>query len=317
MASEVTTASGSAGETLNTEVLALEAEVVRAARAARVITPLVTNNIQLMGATSKVTQFPKMPAIATAAALSEGSDLSNTAVNTTGPTITAATKGVLIELTDLLVASSALTGAPAGADIGAIARSIQGSEFVRWAGDGVMNTIEADLAALFTALNGGTGIGTSGTNLTLANLITATYTLESNNAPGDRHLVIHPVQWQDLLTALTAATGTVYFGAQDLVRRGGLPDIRAPEEGLDVRAYKGRLFDFDIWVSSNCPTANSAADRSGAMFVKAALGIAWKWFLRVELQRNASKITTEAVATAAYGVAELTDTYGVPVETDA
>ena len=47
------------------------------------------------------------------------------------------------------------------------------------------------------------------------------------------------------------------------------------------------------------------------------MAIAWKWPIRIELQRNASLVSTEIVVTATYGVSEVVDAYGVPVITDA
>ncbi|HUS91406.1 MAG TPA: hypothetical protein VM695_06120, partial [Phycisphaerae bacterium] len=64
-------------------------------------------------------------------------------------------------------------------------------------------------------------------------------------------------------------------------------------------------------------TANSGADRAGAMFVPEAMTLVQLRPLRVEYQRDAAARTTEVVATNVYGVGENVDTHGVPIITDA
>ena len=79
----------------------------------------------------------------------------------------------------------------------------------------------------------------------------------------------------------------------------------------------GTLFGVEVSQTSVCPTANSAADRTGAMFSSDAIGLVTKRPPRIEMQRDASARGTELVATVAYGVGELVDTAGVPIITDA
>jgi hypothetical protein len=80
----------------------------------------------------------------------------------------------------------------------------------------------------------------------------------------------------------------------------------------------GTLHGVDIFTDTNVPTANTAADRAGGFFVKNyTFGMATKWNLRVELERDASLRATEIVVTANYGVGELVDAAGCPVVTGA
>jgi hypothetical protein len=77
------------------------------------------------------------------------------------------------------------------------------------------------------------------------------------------------------------------------------------------------LFGVNVYQTTNVQTANTGADRAGAMFSSEALGLATKWPARTELQRDASLRATEIVVTACYGVGELVDSFGVPIVTDA
>ena len=77
-------------------------------------------------------------------------------------------------------------------------------------------------------------------------------------------------------------------------------------------------FDIDIFQSTNVPTANAAADRSGAVFVRGyALGMVHKWAAKIETMRWAPIRGFVLVATAMYGVGEIEDSAGLAATTDA
>lgn len=99
----------------------------------------------------------------------------------------------------------------------------------------------------------------------------------------------------------------------ELVREGKLPS------GQPQAGFVGMLFGVPVYQTTEVSAVNSAADRCGAMFVPEAM--AFVQFLprvvKVELERDASQRATEVVTTAVYGVTELIDGYGVPIETDA
>ena len=64
-----------------------------------IIRPLV-RNYDMSGTPGLTAQVPIYPSVA-AAAVADGTDLANTAFNTTSKTITASEVGVMVELTDL------------------------------------------------------------------------------------------------------------------------------------------------------------------------------------------------------------------------
>jgi HK97 family phage major capsid protein len=283
MANEVTTAAGSAGELVPAIV---EREVIQEARAALVIAPRVRQR-SLVGVPGVSVGFPIWPTVA-AAAVAEGSDLANTAVNTTAVTITAAEVGVMILVKDLLAESDVLE------------ELSENSEYAQMLGRALATKLDTDLAALFAALNSGAPVGTSGSDMTVDHFLEALYTLEAHDARGPFSCVLHPVQYGDLRNSIKGATG-IAFGAEEIVRTGVV----------------GTLFGVEVVATSVCATANSGADRVGAMFGPDAIGLVTKRPPRIELQRDASARGTELVATVAYGVGELVDTAGVPIVTDA
>jgi len=177
-------------------------------------------------------------------------------------------------------------------------------------GRAIAQKVTGDLAALFPSLNDSSAVGTSGTNITVANFIEALYTLDSQNAPGQKVAVLHPRQVADLFNAIQASTGTPYANLGELVREGRLPNGQ-PEAG-----FVGLLFGVPIYSTTEVTCVNSDVDRAGAMFTREAMAIVQLRPITVEYQRDVSARVTEIVVTAAYGVAEIEDNYGVPIETD-
>ena len=95
-------------------------------------------------------------ATVSASAVSEASDLSNTAVNPTSKTITASEVGIMTTLTDLARNSASRNVA---GDIG------------RLFGEAIAKKIDTDLTALFDGFS--TSIGGAGTELTIDNILMA------------------------------------------------------------------------------------------------------------------------------------------------
>jgi hypothetical protein len=73
-----------------------------------------------------------------------------------------------------------------------------------------------------------------------------------------------------------------------------------------VRIFESASIDVD-----------GSGDAVGAVFHPMALGMVMKRNLRIATQRDESARATEIIATAAYGVAELKDAYGVKLTADA
>lgn len=277
----------------------ISADVLQEARPNIVVADLVQREFLNTGH-GKVWEQTQLPST-TAASVAEGDDISAAArTPTTSASITVGEVGLSTEVTDLAL-ETAIVG-----DLAVWARS---------SGRAIAQKVDGDLCALFAGLNSsGSGeVGTSGSDLTIADFVEAIYTLELNNAPGQMVCVLHPVQKMDLFNELTSTSNNaaVFTNLHELVREGRLP------QGVSTKGFWGVFCGVPIYVTTEVDTANSGADRAGAMFVPEAVTLVQLRPLRVEYQRDASARSTEVVATIAYGVGENVDTFGVPIVTDA
>ena len=231
----------------------------------------------------KTIQVPKYPAVS-AAALTEGSDMSSTAVSTSSVSITVAEVGAQVVLTDLAAMGA---GNPA-AELGTVL------------GNSIATKIDTDLIALFDGLS--TSLGATTTELTAAYLFQAAATLRANKAPGRLVGVFHPYQTYALKANLTNTFANPNGGdLQNEAMRNG---------------YVGTIAGIDIYESANL-TVDGSGDAKGAVFAPEAFAIAMKRDFNIETQRDASLRAWELNATAVYGVGELDDSYGVEMYFDA
>ena len=278
--------------TLPTEFIA--AEVLREARPFNVVAPHVTNDV-LPSGQGKTWAMQKLPTT-TAAAVDEASDIVAVARTTTEATVTVAEVGLSTEITRLALETSRLE-----------------DHLLLWGasqGRAIAQKVTADLCALFPSLNGSTAVGTSGSDITVADFIEAMYTLDNSNAPGAKACVLHPQQVADLFNAIVGAGGAVYHNLPELVRGGRLP------EGQPEAGFVGMLFGVPIYSTTEVTSVNTDADRCGAMFTRDALAFIQLRPITVEYDYDPSGRVTEVVVTTAYGVGEVVDSYGVPIETD-
>ena len=270
------------------------AAVVQEARPFNICAPLVLNDIQPKGE-GTTWQKAVLPTT-TAAAVAEGSDITAAARTLTRVYTQLSEVGLSTELTKLAEETSRLA-----------------SQVMLWAesqGRAIAQKITGDICALFPDLNSASSVGTSGTDIAVSDFVEAMYTLDNANAPGQKVCVLHPRQVADLFAALTGA-GAVYQNLPELIRRGVLP------EGQSAAGFVGQLFGVPIYQTTEVDLANGAADRCGAMFVGQAMAFVQLRPITVEYDYDASKRAREIVVTAAYGVCEIIDGYGVPIVTDA
>lgn len=264
---------------------AIEAQVIDYARAAAVMPPLMLRT-SLAGRGSKVAQFPKWGSLA-ASGLTEGTDMSNTAISSTNVQATVAEVGVRLDVTDLLALTS----------------SVDLSAYARQAGLALADKLDDDAIALFTSL-AGNSVGSSGVELTLDVWQEAIFKLEEDNAPGPYVAVLHPRQIFALrkLIAGTSGSTATFFG-------GSTPDLSAKGPG-----FAFNLMGVDVYGSSNVDAVNANADYCGAIFsVGACFGMAELWPAKVSLQRDESLRATEINVTSCYGLVELVDNFGCKV----
>ena len=228
-------------------------------------------------------QVPKYPSIA-AADLTEGTDMSSTAVSTSSVSIAVAEVGAQVLLTDMAAMGA---GNPAD-ELGTVL------------GNAIATKMDQDLIALFDGFS--TSLGATTTELTAAYLFQAAATLRANNARGRLVGVFHPYQTYALKSNLTNTFANPNGGdLQNEAMRNG---------------YVGTIAGIDIYESANL-TVDGFGDAKGAIFAPEALALAMKRDFTIEPQRDASNRAWELNATAIYGVGELDDSYGVEMYFDA
>lgn len=268
MANEVTSAIGSAGELVAAEIVSRL--IIDAAYAEAVMPPLV-RVADIRDASTLTVEFPKWPLLS-ATDLVEGTDASNTAVNTTSVSVTADEAGIMITVTDMLMNGTGFGGL---------------EPYAQELGKALASKIDRDILAEVADFTN--SVGTSGANMTETDFLSAIYMLESGNAVGPFAAVLHPIQVHDLRTALAATTGAVWGGPS------------APAGDLGAFAS---LYGVDVYKSTNCASVNVDADRQGVMMPvgnQSGLAYVLKTAARSELQRDASLRATEVVVTATYG----------------
>tara|TARA_R100001594_G_scaffold127964_1_gene166033 strand:- start:344 stop:1183 length:840 start_codon:yes stop_codon:yes gene_type:complete len=223
-------------------------------------------------------------ATVSAGAVSEASDLSNTAVNPTSVTITASEVGIMTTLTDLARNSA---GRNVAGDIG------------RLFGEAIARKIDADLSALFTGFSTERA-GGAGNELTVADIFEAVADLRTANAPAPYYGVFHPKQIFNVKKSLT----NTFVGR----------DTELSNEAMRS-GFVGNIAGVQIFESSNI-SVDGSDDSIGGVFSQDALALAMMQDLKLETQRDASLRADEIVATAVYGVSEIHDSYGVKLTAD-
>ena len=233
----------------------------------------------------KAVEVPIYAAVS-AAAVSEATDLSNTAIDPSSVTITASEVGIMTTLTDL-----ARNAAPrnVAADIG------------RLFGEAVAKKQDQDLIALFDGFSTAVGDGT--TAISAAAIFNALSTLRGNALNiNDCAVVLHPKIAYDLKANLTNTFANA--NANDLANEA----LRS--------GFVGSLAGMRIFETSNMSNTGTTGDYKGGAFHRDALALAEMQGLKIETQRDASLRADEIVATAVYGVGEIHDSYGVELHHD-
>ena len=280
-------ANESTSSTLSELYTEIVAEALFVASERSIMRPLVKNYAVTGG--GKSVEVPIYSAVS-ASAVSEASDLSNTAIDPTSKTITCSEHGIMTTLTDL-----ARNSAP---------RNVAG-DIGRLFGEAIAKKIDKDLTALFGGFS--TTVGSASTAMSAALIFQAVAKLRANSVPGDNlNAVIHPQVAFDLKSGLTNTFANPNPGVGNEALRSGLV---------------GQIAGVNIFETSNMTDSSSndpgtTGDYKGAVFHPEALGLAMMQDLKIETQRDASLRADEIVATAVYGVSELNDTNGCEVEAD-
>ncbi len=273
---------GSTTTSLNDLLPSIVAEAMFVANERSIMRGLV-KNYNIPSNSGKTITVPIYPA-QTAAALTEGDEISNTEVATNGVTLTVATNAIRTIVTDLARTSSASNVV---ADIG------------RLFGEAIAKKIDKDLIALFT--NFATTVGSNSTTFTPALLANAIAKLRNNAVPSENlACVLHPYVAYDLKASLTNTYANPAAGViqNDAMRTG----------------YVGTLFGVPVFESSNI--TDTTGDSIGAVFHRDALGLAMIGDITIETQRRASYLGDDIIASCHYAVGEIYDLYGIKISAD-
>ena len=275
---------GSTTTTLNDLLPAITAEAMFVANERSIMRGLV-KNYSIPAGSGKTITVPRYP-VQSAAGVTEGDEVSNTAVSTDGVTLTVSTVAIRTLLTDLARTSAASNVV---ADLG------------RLFGEAIAKKIDQDLLALFSGFSN--GVAGASTALSAAVVAQAVAKLRANSVPGDAlAAVVHPYVAYDL--------------KKDLTNTFANPNAGIIQNEAMSQGYVGMLFGVPVFESANIADTGTAGDYVGAVFHRDALGLALVGDISIETQRRASFLGDDIVASAHYGVGELYDTYGVKITSD-
>ena len=280
---------GSTSVTLNDLLPTIVSEALFVANERSIMRGLVRNYNVAAGAGKTVT-VPIYP-VQTAAVVTEGDEVSNTAVSTDVATLTVSQVGIRTLVTDLAVNASSSNVV---ADLG------------RLFGEAIARKMDQDLIAKFSEFTTNT-VGSTSTTVTPADLMKAITKLKNGGVPTDGVVaVLHPAIAYDLKSALTT-TGNTAFG------QGAFGDVA--NEAMRM-GYVGQLFGIPVYETSNFSNTGVAGDFVGGIFHRDALGLAMMRDISIETQRRASFLGSDVVCSAMYGVGTIYEGYGVAASFD-
>jgi len=177
----------------------------------------------------------------------------------------------------------------------------------------VLRPLEDDLAALMASLTG-TAIGSTGVNLSVANVIEAIARLRTAKVSGKLVSVLDDQACYDFTAGVAAATGAVFGG--------GNIDQDVLNSRMDGEA--GSFMGVRFFYSNLTDTANTGADVVSGMWVDPAsndeqCALAWVqlWAPRVRERIDPYIPSREMSVTAAQGVGVKYAALGIPITTDA
>lgn len=223
----------------------------------------------------KVINVPKY-GTASAVALTDGAEQEPDELTTTQVPITVGGVGASISVTDMAGFGSSQNLV---ADVGTVL------------GNAIAKKMDEDIINLFGAF--GNSVGAANTLLTVDLLLEAIAKIRANSFRGQLACVLNPLQSRHLKSDLIGSSGFSNPVANNAM----------------VTGYIGTIAGCDVFEHASVDIDNND-DGVGAVFAPEAIAMAVKRDFAIEQQRNALGRSTELVATAYYGVAELEDKAG-------
>ena len=246
----------------------------------------LVKNFTLAPGQGKNVNVPIFP-IQTAAAVTEGAEVDNTAVSTSTALLTVSPVAIRTLLTDLARTSSASNVV---ADLG------------RLFGEAVARKIDSDLCALFSG-SFTNAVGNASTTFSAASVFQAVAKLKAQGVPTDGlACVLHPAIAYDLKANLTNTFANPAAG-----------DVQ--NEAMRM-GYVGMLAGVPIYETSNIANNGTTGDYYGGLFHRDAFGFGMTQDIQIETQRRASFLGDDIVCSANYGVGVLYENYNVQLLAD-
>jgi N4-gp56 family major capsid protein len=269
--------------TLNDLLPSIVAEALFVASEKSIMRGLVRNYTLAAGQGKTVTVpiYPKQ----TAAALTEGTAPSFTAISTDGATLTVSEVGLTAQISDLAIMASSSNVI---SDIG------------RLFGEAIARKMDADLLALANGLS--VTVGGVSTAATPALLFQAIAKLRSQgyDTANDCAIVLHPNVAYDVASVLTSTfAAPASMVGNDALRNGFMGMLGG------VPVYQSSL------IAQSTASSNATGDYANLIMHKDAFGLAMMQDIKIESQREATKRGFDLVGSAIYGVGELYDAAGV------
>lgn len=276
---------GSTTTTLNDLLPSIVAEAMFVAQERSIMRGLVKNYALAPGQGKTVTVpiYPKQ----TAVSLTEGNEFDNTEVSTSGAVLTVNQVGLRTLVTDLAVNASASNVV---ADLG------------RLFGEAIATKMDKDLTALFGSFTTNT-VGSTSTAATAALIFQAVAKLKASGVPTDGiACVLHPAVAYDLKANITNTFANPNAG-----------DLQ--NEAMRM-GFVGMLAGVPVYETANLADNGTSGDFVGGVFHRDALGLAIMKDINIEVQRRASYLGNDVVASAMYGTGVIYEGYGVAATFD-
>ena len=174
----------------------------------------------------------------------------------------------------------------------------------RQLGDGMARKKDKDVIALYVNLNGGTALGADGRNFNAANVHAIVSNAKANKFGSQLYIVHHP----NAVATLSKEAATT-AGNNAEITSGWSADLLS-------NFYSGLrpINGVPIFEDGNIEKTGSVDSGYGVIADKTALAALTSVETRTERQRDASLRATEIVMTADYGVFELDDCKGAPIQ---
>jgi len=269
--------------TLNDLLPSIVAEALFVASERSIMRGLVRNYTLSAGQGKTVTVpiYPKQ----TAAALTEGTAPTFTAISTDGATLTVSEVGLTAQISDLAIMASSSNVI---SDIG------------RLFGEAIARKMDTDLLALANSLSVTVGgVSTTGTPALIFQAI-AKLRAQGYDTANDCAIVLHPNVAYDIASTLTSTfAAPASMVGNDALRNGFMGMLGG------VPVYQSSL------VAQSTASSNASGDYANLIMHRDAFGLAMMQDIKIESQREATKRGFDLVGSAIYGVGELYDAAGV------